>query len=374
MKRRRVKSVWHTHTHTHSHTSTSSDTQSHTPSAGSEFELLFLRWTVACVWLHIHVIIFSHFYAIILCSGRKSNASTPTVKPRLSKNICFYSLTFRFAVALGKLVLVVHTYISLFGYTLTRTRTIRTYKIELCCCCEWNAPNGRGFSLGFIITKAYKSTAIRNVHAILASNSKRGGNDKDITHNRSLVNKMYNITHSTIFLIIIFHHLHIEKFQAPESVEDLHLMEKNSKVPEKLDGSEKCSDIFGEEIHRNENSYTINSLYCQQFYVSRTQMQAKERQQRKKKNKRLVSCPSKSYTKLFLPFPFAFFSIHYQNAYTNTYTFEPLALPMVCIVTAAFFLLAFHFILVRGRARESVRVSVNDFSEGTSCENLSMHG
>lgn len=213
-------------------------------------------------------------------------------QPLLSSHAC--QKTFAFTLLhfvlpwLGKLVLVVHTYISLFGYTLARTRTIRTYKIELCCCCEWNAPNGRGFSLGFIITKAYKSTAIRNVHAILASNSKRGGNDKDITHNRSLVNKMYNITHSTIFLIIIFHHLHIEKFQAPESVEDLHLMEKNSKVPEKLDGSEKCSDIFGEEIHRNENSYTINSLYCQQFYVSRTQMQAKERQQRKKRTRDLL--------------------------------------------------------------------------------------
>lgn len=138
MKRRRVKSVWHIHAFAFAYTSKRThinDTTIHPYSVQSKTALVFeLSLNVACVWLHIHVIIFSHFYAIILCSGRKSNASTPTVKPRLSKNICFYSLTF--------LVLPRRTCtcrIAFSVHTLIRTHNIENVKrllllLLLCAC------------------------------------------------------------------------------------------------------------------------------------------------------------------------------------------------------------------------------------------------
>lgn len=95
------ESVRHTNTHTHMHTQTRSFAYSLSHTRPNLTELRswahFELCVVCCVCVRRMCMIAYPCYNIFtfLCYyfvlGRKSNASTPTVKPRLSKNICFYS-------------------------------------------------------------------------------------------------------------------------------------------------------------------------------------------------------------------------------------------------------------------------------------------
>lgn len=78
--------------------------------------------------------------------GRKSNASTPTVKPRLSKNICFYSLTvLRIAC---KLVLVVCLY----------TNDMKRFATQC------HAMPERGFSSFLSLTLSFVRSYVQQTH------------------------------------------------------------------------------------------------------------------------------------------------------------------------------------------------------------------
>lgn len=91
--KRRRDSVWHTLTHTH----TAHGERLESTSSSSSLSYVYM-----IAYPCYNIFTFLYYYFLL---GRKSNASTPTVKPRLSKNICFYSLTFSFR---SQLVLVVH--------------------------------------------------------------------------------------------------------------------------------------------------------------------------------------------------------------------------------------------------------------------------
>lgn len=88
-------SYTHAHSHAHSHQAISLTELCRAEELSCE--CVCVRRMCMIAYPCYNIFTFLCYYFVL---GRKSNASTPTVKPRLSKNICFYSTSLSHSLTL----------------------------------------------------------------------------------------------------------------------------------------------------------------------------------------------------------------------------------------------------------------------------------